>query len=303
VIARRLHARLACVAFAIVVALTSALPVSVRAVSPPDPDAIFNAARKAWSFTAYPRYATYTIVTKFRNGDVNVERHYDAIEDMRRDLVFAHTFSREEIANPAIPHGFNVRVGSLNGQGGAKVGAGDGNPDRIGPLAISCNYDFGISLLPQKTTVVSSGKDIQFPPSLPVIGTTRTATRDYTVRLIGMLDNGKTYHLGLEPTHDAGRLRLREMWVSAGTFLTRRILVSANFDAEPYTSVPWLVEFTHIGGADYIAKETALAPLEFDDNVSLPNVTIAFEELKLLSALPQYGAFGANDSSKAVAEP
>jgi hypothetical protein len=93
------------------------------------------------------------------------------------------------------------------------------------------------------------------------------------------------------------------MWISADTFLTRRILISSNFDDEPYTTIPWLVEFTHIGGADYIAKETAEAPLDFEDDVSLPNVTIAFEDLKLLSALPPYGAVGANDSSKALAEP
>jgi hypothetical protein len=282
--------------------LGCALPAGVRADTLTDPDAIFRAARKAWSFTAYPRYATYTIVTKFRNGNANVERHYEAIQDMRRDIVFAHTFSREEIADPSLPRGFDVRVGSVNGQGGVKVGP-DGNPDRIGPLALSVNYDFGVSLLPQKTTVVSAGKDITYPPNVPIIGTTGQTTHDYTVRLIEMLDGGKTYHLGLEPTHDAGRLRLRQMWVSAGTFLTRRILIAANFDDTPYTTVPWLVEFTHIGGADYITKETAEAPLDFDDNVSLPNLTIAFEDLKLLSALPQYGAVGANDSSHALIEP
>jgi hypothetical protein len=280
-----------------------ALPVAARADSLSDPDQIFRAARRAWSFTNYPRYATYTVVTKFRNGQRNVERHYDAIADIRRDIVFPRTFSREEIADPSMPHGFNVRVGGLNYQGGIKLDDDHSNPDRIGPLALSVNYDFGISLLPQKTTVVSSGKDIEYPPNLPVIGTTGASTHDYTVRLIEMLDNGKTYHLGLEPTHDAGRLRLREMWISADTFLTRRILISANFNDTPYTTVPWLVEFTHIGGADYIAKEIALAPLDFDDNTSLPNVTIAFENLKLLSVLPQYGTVGANDSSTALAEP
>ncbi len=275
---------------------------SAAADAPPDPAQIFRAARKAWSFTAYSRYATYTIVSSFRNGTRNVERHYDAIEDMRRDIVFARTFSREEIANPSIPHGFAVKVGSVNGQGGVNVGS-DGNPDRIGPLALSVNYDFGISLLPQKTNVVSSGNDFAFPPNLPVIGIATTTTHDYTVRLIDMLDNGQTYHLGLEPTHDAGRLRLRQMWVSAGTFITRQILISANFSDTPYSSVPWLIAFNQIGGATYITKETAEAPLEFDDGTTLPNVTIAFTDLKLLSALPQYGSVGANDSSKAVMEP
>jgi hypothetical protein len=282
------------------------LPFGARSVAADtlaDPNAILRAARKAWSFIAYPRYATYTIVARFRNGDRNVVRHYDALQDMRRDIVFAHTFSHEEIANPNMPHGFDVRLGSVNGQGGAKMGNSGGNPDRVGPLALSVNYDFGISLLPQKTTVVSSGKEIEFPPNLPIIGTTSTATHDYTVKLIGMLDGGQTYHLALTATHDPGRLRLREMWVNATTFVTKRIVIAGNFSAGPYDSVPWLVEFTRIGGADYITKETAEAPLDFEDDVSLPNLTIAFEDLKLLSALPQYGSVGANDSTDAIREP
>ncbi len=275
---------------------------SVRADPLSDPDAIFRAARKAWSFTNYPRYATYTIAVKFRNGNSNITRHYDTIQDMRRDIVFTRTFSREEIANPSIPHGFDVRVGSLNNQGGIKANA-EQNPDQIGPLALSIDYSFGISLLPQKTTVVSSGKDIEFPPHLALIGSTATVTHDYTVRLIDTLAGGNVYHLGLIPVKDPGRFRLREMWISAATFLTQRILIAGNMSGDPYTKVPWLIEFNQAGGATYIARETALAPLDFDDDASLPNVTIAFEELKLLDALPQYGSVGANDSSKAVTEP
>jgi hypothetical protein len=300
--ARRQIRALADTATCVLACLTMSLPTGVQAQNAPDADGIFRSARKAWSFIAYPRYATYTIVTKFRNGQTNVTRHYDAIADLRRDIVFARTFSREEIANPSIPHGINVRLGSINGQGGAQANA-EGNPDRIGPLALGVNYSFGISLLPQKTAVVSSGKDIQFPPNLPVIGTTGSRTHDYTVRLIETLDGGKIYHLGLEPTHDPGRLRLRQMWVNAATFVTRRILIAGNFNKDPFETIPWLIEFTRIGGADYITTETAEAPLDFEENVSLPNVTISFEELKLLSAVPQYGSVGANDSSDALAEP
>lgn len=288
--------------FAVTLALTAPPAGAVRADPLTDPDAIFRAARKAWGFTNYARYATYTIVAKFRNGTANVQRHYDAIEDTRRGIVFARTFSREEIANPSVPHGIDVRVGSVNYQGGVKTNE-DHPADPIGPLALAVSYDFGISPLPQKTTVVSSGKEIQFPPNLPIIGSTSTVTHDYTVRLIEMLDGGKTYHLGLNPTKDPGRLRLREMWVSAETFVTKRILVAGNFSDDPYTKIPWLIEFVQSGGASYISREIAEAPLDFDDNISLPNVVITFEDLKLSSVLPQYGAVGSNDSSKAVMEP
>lgn len=267
-----------------------------------DPEQIFRSARKAWAFTAYARYATYTIAVTYRNGNTKVQRHYETLQDTRRNIVFARSFSREEIANPSIPHGFDVKVGSVNYIGGATTN-GERNTDRIGPLALGVNYDFGISLLSQKTSIVSSGKDIGLPPRLPVIGTTATTTHEYDVRLIDMLDDGKTYHLGLTPVRDPGRLRLREMWVTAGTFVTQRILTAGNFNESPYTSVPWLIEFSQVGGAPYITREIAQAPLDFDDNVSLPNVVISFEDLKLLGALPQYGAVGANDSSKALTEP
>lgn len=299
---RALAAALTQICAAGLLALSAAAPAGAQANSALEPDTIFRAARKAWSFTAYPRYSTYTIVTRYRSGSRNVVRHYDAIEDMRREIVFARTFSREEIADPSIPHGTNLLVGSVNGQGGYNVDNPQ-NPDVIGSLALGVNYAFGISLLPQKTNIVSSTHDIEFPPNLPVIGITATTTHDYRVRLINTLDGGKTYHLGLEPTHDPSRLRLREMWVDAATFLTRRIFISANFTQSPYTSVPWVIDFTHVDGADYIAKETAEAPLDFVDSVSVPNLTIAFEDLKLLPALPQYGAVGANDSTSAVTEP
>jgi hypothetical protein len=299
---RNLAAALTGACAAALLALSAAPPAGAQANSSLDPDQIFRAARKAWSFTAYPRYTTYTIVTRYRSGTTSVVRHYDAIEDMRREIVFARTFSHEEIADPSIPHGFNLQVGSLNGQGGVTANPPQ-NADVIGPLALGVNYAFGISLLPQKTNVVSSTHDIEFPPNLPVIGITGTTTRDYRVRLIELLDAGKTYHLGLEPARDPSRLRLREMWVDATTFLTRRILVSANFTAAPYTAVPWVIDFTHLGGADYIAKETAEAPLDFGGDVSVPNLTIAFEDLKLLPALPQYGAVGADDSTSALTEP
>ncbi len=291
--------RLGAIAGALLLAIVPALPL--QADVPGDPDQIFRAARRAWSFTNYARYATYTTVAKFRNGTTKVQRHYDTLEDTRRALVFARTFSHEEIADPSIPHGIDIRVGSINNQGGVKANA-EHNDDRIGPLALAVSYDFGISLLPQKTTVVSSSRDIEFPPSLPVIGTTTTATQQYTVRLIDMLDAGKTYHIGLTPARDPGRLRLREMWIAAGTYITQRILIAGNFSGDPYTNVPWLVEFVQVGGASYIRRETAEAPLDFDD-VSLPNVVISFEDLQLLGALPRYGALGANDSSKAVSEP
>jgi len=124
------------------------------------------------------------------------------------------------------------------------------------------------------------------------------------VRLIEMLDNGMTYHLGLTPVADPKRYRLREMWVSAQTFITQKVLIAANFSRQPYTEVPWLVTFRQIDGGPYISEERAVGALDFGDAGSLEDVTISFEGLASTSALPPYGTVGIDGGeTKFVTEP
>jgi hypothetical protein len=282
------------------IALVLGVGDRARADVPTDPQAIFAAARSAWAFTSYPRYANYAVAVHYTNNGTHVVRHYDTLEDLRRDIVFAQTFSREETANPDTPHGTNF--GAL----GMTVNA-DQPDDPIGPLALAVTYDFGISLASRQTQVAQMGSQVTAPQRLVVIGRAGASARTYNVRLIEMLDDGKTYHLGLTPIKDPGRNRLREMWVSTQTYITQKILVAENFASKPYTDVAWLVTFKQIDGGPYIAEEEAQGALDFGDAGSLENVTISFEEIHETSNLPAYGTVGINgvdgNPAKFVTEP
>ncbi len=287
-------------AFAVTAVLAMAAGVSsgARADDPTDPQALFAAARSAWAFTSYPRYANYSVGVQYRNGGTLVKRHYATLQDLRRDIVFAQTFSQEENANPSFP-ARGVNVGVL----GMTLNAAQSD-DPIGPLALAITYDFGISLSQRPTHVAQLGSEVTAPQRLQVIGRTGTTARIYTVRLIELLDGGQTYHLGLTPLTDPKRYRLREMWVSARTFITQKVLLSANFSRAPYTDVPWVVTFKQIDGGPYIATERAQSALDFGDAGSLDDVTITFDGLQAASAFPAYGSVGINGGPDAfVTEP
>jgi hypothetical protein len=280
--------------------LPVAATASPQAAVPADAQAIFTAARSAWAFTSYPRYANYTVGVHYRNAGVNVQRHYSTLQDLRRNIVFAQTFSREETADPSTPHGTNI--GAL----GMTLNTAESD-DPIGPLALAVNYDFGISLAARPTIVAQMGSQVTAPDRLVVIGRTGASARLYNVRLIEMLDDGKTYHLGLTPLKDPGKNRLREMWVSAQTYITQKILIAQNFASKPYTDVPWLVTFKQIDGGPYISEERAQGALDFGDGGSLEDVTITFDEIKSASTLPPYGTVGIDgvddNPAKFVTEP
>lgn len=261
---------------------------SARAQDVPAPEAVYESARSAWAFTSYPRYANYSVGVRYRNGGAIVQRHYDTLEDLRRGIVFAHTFSREETANPSFPPP-GINFGIL----GTTLNAAQAD-DPIGPVALAVTYDFGISPSSLTTVVAQMGSQITSPTRLQVIGRSGTTARTYSVRLIEMLDGGQTYHLGLTPLRDPGRFRLREMWVSVKTYLTQKILIAANFARRPYTNVAWMISFAQIDGGPYITAERALGALDFGDAGSLEDVTITFDDLKGTSALPLFGTVGIN---------
>jgi hypothetical protein len=278
--------------------LATAAGSPARADVPSDPQAIFAAARGAWAFAAYPRYANYAVVVRYRNAGENVTRRYDTLEDLRRTIVFAQTFSREEVAKPSFPpHGVNFGILGMT-VNKAKPG------DPIGPLALAITYDFGISLSERKTSVAQIGSEITAPTRYPVIGRSGTSARTYDVRLLELLDRGGTYHLGLTPLRDPDTYRLREMWVTARTFITQRILIAANFSREPYTGVAWLITFKQIDGGPYIADERTQGKLDFGAAGLLEDVTISFEEVTATSSLPRYGTVGIHgDETQFVTEP
>jgi hypothetical protein len=265
-------------------ALPSPVPVASTspAASDPEGERIFEAVRHAWDASGYPRYTTYTVGVKYQKGTRWITRHYATYEDMRRNLVFARDFSPEEEADPKVPHGTSIAIGPI-------VLNPDHPEDPIGPLALGINQDYGISPAGHVIKALNDAEDVANASELPVIGTTSTKVRDYDVRLIGTetaSDGALVDHLGLTPLHDPKRLKLREMWVDAKTYVVRSLLLASNFNGSPLSGVSWRVDYRIVDGAPYLETEKAQAPVTYRGQGTLRDVTIAFTDVQELGHLP-----------------
>ncbi|MBV8298598.1 MAG: hypothetical protein JO083_03430 [Candidatus Eremiobacteraeota bacterium] len=279
-----------------------ALLLDVAPAAPTGADALFTAARHARSESAYPHYAVYATVVRFRHGNRPVVSTWDTIEDLRRRLVRARALPREEAAHPHVPHGINVSVNA--GPSGLlpvgvlpKVGTvlnHEWESDPIGQLTFAVDQDFGIALdAPPITATADMSAVAASVTTLSRIGRTGTIARIYEVTDLGDVDeNGVLlHHLGLRPLRDPRRYRLRELWVVAATSLPVRAIVAGIGNHGPLDGVRWRIDFTQMQDGTYLARETALEPLNTRDG-RLDDVTISFEELRPTNRLTSLESLG-----------
>jgi hypothetical protein len=219
-----------------------------------DPDAIFVAARKAWASGAFPRYASYAVVVSFRNGSNRVRRTWQTTEDLRERFLDLHSFGPARNA----PHGINVVVPFL----------GDVNRTRpndpVGEVKLAADEDYGLA--PGDAALGAGVND-----------------RDYEVSLVETLTDtqGPEYHLLLRPLHEPEHHRLRELWVDGTTMLPEEAVVAGIGSRPPLTKASWHVEFTQVQGGTYVARETALEPVDYGRGGLLTDFTFSFEDLAL----------------------
>lgn len=294
----------------VLAALLDAAPVaaSPSAASPPAltaADALFAAARRARSESAYAHYAVYATVVSFRHGDRRVVATWDTVEDLRRRVVHAHSLRREEAANPHVPHGTNFGVAA--GPAGPIYGippkgqivSHEPTVDPIGQLSFAVDQDFGLALTAPPITASADMSQVASATStLPVIGRTGTVARTYDVTDLGdVAENGVTlHHLGLRPLRDPHRYRLRELWLDAKTALPVRAVVAGVGNNWPLDAISWRVDFKQLEGGTYVARETALSPLDTDGG-RLDDVTITFAELRPTNRLTPEESLGLSSST------
>jgi hypothetical protein len=272
-----------------------------------DADAMFAAARRARSESAYGHYAVYATVLTFRHNGHQVVSSWDTVEDLRRRLVHAHALAREEAAHPHVPHGTNFGVGGVGPSGilppGVMPPTGKtANPeptnDPIGQLTFAVDQDFGLSLTAPPIVATANMSEVASAvTTLQKIGRTGTVARTYDVTDMGdVIENGLAlHHLGLRPLRDPHRYRLRELWLDAKTSLPLRAIVAGIGNRWPLDAVDWRVEFKQLEGGTYIARETALTPLNTDGG-RLDDVTITFAELRATNRLTPEESLGLSDS-------
>ena len=269
----------------LIVTSIGASPEAASPGSPPDPNAMFDNVRRAWGAGAYPRYAEYVAVVSFRDADRFVRRTWETTEDIRNGVVYSRPFSREEDAHPYTPHGTNISIPFLTNL------SPEHQPDPIGHVAFAIDQDYGLAPGERKFASVSASAALDAQRSaLTVIGRTGTIARDYAVSLIETAHDaqGTEYHLALQPLRDPVRHRLRELWVDANTWLPEEAVVEGIGNRGPLNAVRWRIEYRQTEGGTYIARETALAPLQAT-HALLHDVTITVGELKLTSHRAHFG--------------
>lgn len=270
-------------------------------------DALFSAARRARSESAYAHYAVYATVVSFRNGGHQIVSTWDTVEDMRRRLVHARALEREEAAHPHVPHGTNLGVGGVSH--GGVLGPGEMpargqtvNPeptnDPIGQVTFAVDQDFGLALTAPPIGATADMSEVATTvTALPKIGRTGTVARSYDVSDLGDVpENGLLlHHLGLKPLRDPYRYRLREVWLDAKTSLPVRAVVSGIGNHDPLDTIPWRIEFKQLEGGTYIARETALQSFDAGGR-RLEDVTITFAELRATNRLTPQEYLGLSGS-------
>jgi hypothetical protein len=280
-----------------------------------DADALFLTARQARSKSAYPHYARYATVVHYHNGTREMTRVWDTTEDLRLRLVHARSLSRQDAANPHVPRGINVRgsisvgiarpgpPGAMSGPpasiGYSHVFNAERPGDPIGQLSLAVDQDFGLAIDAARISAVDDMSAISAnAAALPRIGRTGTVARTYDVTDLGeVVDDGVALrHLGLRPLRDPSRNRLRELWFDEETSLPVRAVVAGIGHQHPLDAVSWSVDFLQFEGGTYVARETALAPIDYGKAGILREVTITFAELRPTNRLAPEELLGLSGS-------
>jgi len=221
---------------------------------------IFDAARAQWQTQTYPPYLRYTIETDVAGKSGPVVNDYSAICLCTKDDIRVDPISVEEAQHPSTPRGMNFRLHITLGWGNMPTQTiteginATVNPDPLGVPVLSPLYSFGLRQDQVARTSAAPGTS-----NLPtIITTTSNAKRRYDVTFDGIetLDGETTYHLTLRPVSDPDTYRLRDLWIDAKTFDTRRVVVGENFSGSLRSTKPWTVDFARENGFQYIVEET-----------------------------------------------
>jgi hypothetical protein len=283
--------------FALSAALAVGAPRAVAAPAPaPDPYQIFANSRAYWLLQRYPQRLEYDVaVDVVEGGAERVERYatdYDAVQD----VVGVNPESDYQRTHPVYVSGMNLGI----------LGMRLNKPlppiDFLGVPHLAPTYSFGMAPFvpaPSPTPFnsaalvaeiraefhdpnprASARPAPQSSTSLQEIATVVAHNRDYKIVLLGndTIDGHPCYHLGLTPTRDPGRFRIRQAWIDQQTYAPWELQDALNFVDGPGTSVAWTIHFADVGGEHYIRDEDALAPMSVGGEI-YTRASVRFENV------------------------
>jgi hypothetical protein len=251
-----------------------------------DAYSIWLHARSAVTSAHYPDRLGYTIAVSGLDGERPVTDHYRASADPADGAIRIFPISDEALAKPPpVPHGVNLDISlelciAKSGCTSKHIPVGHPAPyqDLLGEPLLEPTYMFGLRYKAVRTTATSPEAD----SSLRVIAIVSSESPDYSVSLIDtpLLDGVPTYHLQLTPLRKPKDNRLRELWIGTGDYLPRKAILAGNFTLAPLVDVPWSVDFSIVGGAPYITRESAVDTLYLEHHRVVRGATIAFEDIQ-----------------------
>ncbi|HTU71430.1 MAG TPA: hypothetical protein VMF11_14085 [Candidatus Baltobacteraceae bacterium] len=287
-------------------AVAAALSFAPARAAAPDPYAIFADARAYWLQQVYPQRLEYDVAIDVTQGGREKVERYLADYDAVRDVIAVDPISDYQLAHPTIPKGVDLSILGL------RLNKPLPPIDFLGVPRLAPTYSFGMApFVPAPTPtpfnsaalVAQIRQEFHDPnprerasaspspgSSLQEIATVVARNRDYTIALLGTdtIDGHPCYHLGLTPTRDPGRFRIRQAWIDEHTFAPWQLQDALNFVSGPGTNVAWMIHFAEIGGAHYVSEEDAQAPMATGGEI-YTKTAIRFENIHAVadSSLPQ----------------
>ena len=270
----------------------------------PSPYEIFARARDYWRGQIYPSYLAYSVRVTVDEGGKSKTERYTSQYNATNNVVWVDPISDYEIAHPVKVSGANLSF--------LFIPLSKPLPpiDFLGVPMLAPNYSFGMApFVPADPPQAADSAQIvaavraQFhdpnprraavapeplPSGLHEIGSVTAFKREYRIAMLGTETvAGQTcYHLGLTPVRNGRIYRLRELWIDERTYATARLREALNFVDGPGTSVPWTIDFSSVGGAQYIASERADAGMVYRGLI-FTHASIAFDHIAVRSLPPQ----------------
>jgi hypothetical protein len=279
-------------------AVAAAIAAPARAAGP-DPYSIFANARAYWLTQRYPALLDYRIAVDVTEGGNERVEHYTAQYDAVTGRVQVDPVSDYELAHPVVPKGINL------GLLGFRLNKPLPSVDFMGVPHLAPTYSFGMApFVPAPTPTPFNSAALvdeirkEFhdpnpratpaasptPNGLQEIATVYAHNHDYMITLLGTetIDGHACYHLGLTPTRDPKRYRIRQAWIDEQTFAPWQLEDALNFSSGPGTNVAWMIHFADIGAAHYVTQEDALAPISTSGEI-YTKTAISFVDLHAVS--------------------
>ena len=277
------------------------LLLAAALISPtPDPYDIFARARAYWQTQRYPTAISYDVAISVREGGIERTQRYGTYYDAVANVITVDPVSDYELAHPTYPTG--IGIGLLFWRLNKPLPPADW----LGVPKIAPTYSFGMAPFvpaPTPTPFNSSAlvdeirsefhdanphaSPTPTPDMLSEIATVVARNRDYDITLLGTdtVDGHECYHLGLQPSRDPKKFRIRQAWVDQSTFATWKLVDALNFKSGPGTNMPWTIHFVDIAGAHYISEEDASAPMGYGGLI-FSSVSYRFENVGAATKSP-----------------